>query len=408
MRNAMVGLSVSLCVLFTCLIFLLAYIIEDQVFINQLKAEQIEFEKVYLNENEERALKWTPNNSNIKLIRSVEKLPRNIANNVQQRIIAQAGIHEYFDGNNAFSIANIALPSADSSYFLLYDVKNLLAVRGSKLTLFALIGGLTLLITIVAIFLARRLTRSTLAPISNLSNALKSKELDHVVIELANEFSEDDVGMLAREVALSLDRVRASATREYEFNRGVSHELRSPIQVAQSAIELLQLASDDDHLKFKKPISRLHRAVTEMNEIAQAFLWLASDRQLKPNEMCSVTTLPDIVASVQSTYADSRISVNTSEFNTPFSYPMPNAVLSVVVRNLLRNAVTHGDNSTITVTLKPSFISISNSTSSNHVENGSFGVGLSIVERICERFKCALQNEQQGDGQFVASVTFLS
>jgi len=51
MRNAMVGLSVSLCVLFTGLIFLLVYVIEDQVFVNQLKIEQAEFEKFFVSAN---------------------------------------------------------------------------------------------------------------------------------------------------------------------------------------------------------------------------------------------------------------------------------------------------------------------------------------------------------------------
>ena len=38
--------------------------------------------------------------------------------------------------------------------------------------------------------------------------------------------------------------MRESSQREYEFNRSVSHELRSPIQVAQSAMELLQVQID--------------------------------------------------------------------------------------------------------------------------------------------------------------------
>ena len=53
-RNAMVGLTVVLCLFFTGLIFLLVYIIEDEVFLNQIKVEQAAFELVIGSSNEKQ------------------------------------------------------------------------------------------------------------------------------------------------------------------------------------------------------------------------------------------------------------------------------------------------------------------------------------------------------------------
>jgi len=165
--------------------------------------------------------------------------------------------------------------------------------------------------------------------------------------------------VLAHQLAQALEHVRESAQREYEFNRGVSHELRSPIQIAQSATELLQLHAADNDAKISKPISRLQRSVTEMNEVAEAFLWLASDRKVEPNEMCSVTTLQSTLAAAQSTFPNHQIVVRTHSTEV-FHYPIPSTVLSVVLRNLVRNSVVHGEPSPINVELHSDRITVSN------------------------------------------------
>jgi len=408
MRNAMVGLSVSLCVLFTGLIFLLVYVIEDQVFVNQLKIEQAEFEKFFVSANPQRIQDWQPASANMRLVQSTNELAGTLSGNTLRKVLAQPGVHEYFDEQHALFIAHIVPQGSNTPYYLLYNVKNLLAVRGTKFKLFALIGGLTLLITALAILLAKWLTQSTLAPILRLSRTLQSNDLDHVVIELANKFSEDEVGILARELALALQRVKDLATREYEFNRGVSHELRSPIQVAQSAVELLQILADEKHQTLINPISRLERSVTEMNEIAEAFLWLASDRVLDNNDMCSVATLTNTLVSAQSSYTDAEITIKTSEDRTSFHYPMPSAALSVVVRNLIRNAVIHGTRSPIIVDLQTELISVTNKVDINANQAKGFGVGLSIVQRICDRFNCTLYTDQKSDNYYSSSIQFSS
>jgi signal transduction histidine kinase len=303
-------------------------------------------------------------------------------------------------------IASLRLPNDGASYYLIYDVKDLLVVRNTKRALFAMIGGLTLIITIVAVIVARRLTRATLAPVSRLSRALQNDDLDHVIIELASEFSEDEIGILTRELAKALERVRESAEREYQFNRGVSHELRSPIQVAQSATELLQLYADESDTRISKPIARLQRSVAEMNEIAEAFLWLASDREVEPSEMCSATALDNTLTAVQASLPNHQLVIKKPS-SEPYYYPLPNTVLSVVIRSLVRNAAIHGDLSAIMVDMQSDRISVTNSVTMNADENKGFGIGLSIVQRICDRFACQLNTQQESDKRYSVSIVFV-
>jgi len=402
-RNAMVGLAIALCALFTALIFLLVYVIEDQVFINQLKAEQGAFEKIAATDPP-ASDDWQPANANILRIDNVDDLPSSLPSTMVSRVVASPGIHEYFDDENAMFIASLRLSNDSSAYYLVYDVKHLLVVQNTKRILFFLIGGLTLVISITAVLVARKLTKSTLAPISRLSGALRDNDLDHVVIDLANDFSGDEVGILTHELAQALERVQKSVQREYEFNRGVSHELRSPIQVAQSATELLQHYASESDTQISKPISRLQRSVAEMNEVVEAFLWLASDRLLEPHDMCAGSALLNTVVDLQFSLPDREIITNVQA--TESLYPLPFNVLSMVLRSLVRNAASHGDLSAIGIQLQDDRIVVSNSVDSLSHYNKGFGIGMSIVQRICDRFGCELITLLENENQYVCSIVF--
>ena len=404
-RNALVGLTLGLCALFAMFIFMLVYVIEDQLFVNQIKVEQAVFERVIDAGDQQLIRDWQPSNRNIRRVDSLASLSESLADNALSAIAERPGVHEYFDDDKALFIASLILPNNAGKYYLVYDVKDLLVVRNTKRALFYLIGGLTLIITLVAVLVARQLTKSTLAPVSRLSHALQNNDLDHVVIELANEFSEDEIGVLAHQLAQALEQVRNVAEREYQFNRGVSHELRSPIQVAQSATELLHLVAGDGDTQLNKPIARLQRSTAEMNEIAEAFLWLASDREVKQSEMCSLSALQKNLAALQAGFPTHEVVINTSPL-APLYYPLPSTVMAVVLRNLLRNAVVHGERSTIVVDIDPDNITISNSLASVAHEDNSFGIGLSIVQRICDRFDCELNSQLQDDNRYHSSLVF--
>ena len=404
-RNAMIGLALGLCLLFTGLIFLLVYVIEDRVFVNQVNIEQVAFERVIAEAKPQGIRDWKPSNANILRIDSADNLPDSLPESTVMSIVEGRGVHEYFDDDNAMFIASLVQPNNGVPYYLVYDVKDLLVVRGSKRALLVMIGGLTLIISAIAIMLARGLSKATLAPVSRLTRALKDNDLDHVVIELANEFSEDEIGVLTRELAQALERVRESAQREYQFNRGVSHELRSPIQVAQSATELLQLYAGERAPQMSKPIARLQRSIAEMNEVAEAFLWLASDREVASAEVCSVTKLQKTVGAVRAAFPAHDIIINTEPLE-PFNYPLPSTVLSVVLRSLLRNAVLHGEQTPIIVDMHADRITVSNSVNPVAHESKGFGMGLSIVQRICDRFACQLTTQLHGETGYSASINF--
>ena len=401
-RNAMIGLSLALCAVFTFLLFMTVFTTEDRVFVNQLTAEKQLYER---HQTQSPGAAWQPTNRRFKLIESAETLPASLTLDYRERIAGETGIHEYFDDEHAYFVNHFKRSDNGQAVFLLYDVSDLLAVRGNKLPIFLTIIVLTLIVTAGAVFIAHRLVSRTLEPVRKLRDELQHGELDDVVIDLANQFSEDEIGVLTRELALALGRVRDAAQREYEFNRGVSHELRSPIQVARSATELLELHAQNEGGQLADFVERLKRSVVEMNEIAEAFLWLASDRDVGPGDTCSVESVRETVATVQNMFPALDLGINT-DLPPDFSFPLPQNVMAVIVRNLLRNAIDYGENQAIDINIRDRILAVKNATSQAAEDNRGFGIGLSIVQRICDRFDCELKTVHDPDGFYLASITF--
>ncbi len=402
-RNSMIALALCLCAVFTGLIFLLVYVIEDQVFVNQVKLAQSQFGEVVRYGDVEQIERWQPSSATMRRISSEVDLPDTLPNKLRKRIVEQAGVHEYFDDQNALFIARLSAPQFEQAGYLVYDVSDLLAVRGTKLTLFILIGIVSLFITVVAILFARRLTRSTLAPVTRLSKALKNSDLDDVVIDMAKEFSDDEISVLTQELATSIEAVQKTAKREFEFNRGISHELRSPIQVAKSASELLHLASAQNG-SMTKPVARLQRSIEEMNEIAEAFLWLSSPRDLLADEGVSLKQLQLLTDNIKDILPNHTVAVTLS-LRDDQRIPLPENVLSVMLRNLVRNAALHGSGERISIEAGHQFVCVRNELGEISEARTGFGIGLSIVAGLCERFGCELRAAPTKN-QYQAKIEF--
>jgi len=368
-RRALLGLAIVLCVLFSGLTLVLVYVVEDKIFIDQLLSEQRSFR------NSGYSRSWQPKNGSIRKLNSATELPKNLPKELRDIIIHKKGVHEYFDSTRAFFIAHNIKNSVDDSYFLMYDVSDFLAVRNTKTTLVSLIGITTLLILGIALIVARYLSKATLTPLRRLTKALQEQEIDDVVISMANQFSPDEVGILTRELALALERARDAAQREYEFNRGVSHELRTPIQAAQSATELLSLSAEQHNATQQKYLDRLNRAMNEMNQIVEAFLWLSGGYSQSKAKSCSIEHLLERLQ--KSTQL--KIFID-SEIDKQYVYLIPESVLLIILRSLIKNATTYGSEQDIS------------------------GIGLTIVKRLCEYFEYTLTINNQENTFFSVEI----
>lgn len=218
---------------------------------------------------------------------------------------------------------------------------------------------------------------------------------------------------LARAAQLELLRDReAELTRERdrldEFTGVVSHDLRSPLNVAKGRAELAAAESDSDHLED------VIRALTRMEELLEDSLALARRGRIVGDT--ASLELEEVVTRSWRTVATSDATLET-DGTVPIRADEDR--LPEVFENLFRNAIEHGGESvTITVgrledgfyvaddgpgvpTEERSRVFESGFTTS---EDGS-GFGLAIVEQICAAhgWEIAVTESETGGARFEVS-----
>ena len=399
-------MTLGLSLVFGMLIFLLMYVIEDQIFINLLHAEQDHFNQ----QTSLQAESWQPENRYMKLVVSKQNLPEELQNVVSQKL----GIYEFFKDNYAYFILHgkkqLSNNTQESSYYITFDVSELLAVRQGKTTLITTVVIFTLLVLLIAIWVAIRLAKKSLAPLKKLTDELQTQDLSELPQGFSKPFVGDEVGILAKQLEEAIKRSQSAAQREFEFNRGVSHELRSPIQVALSSVELLELTQPE--LKDNKATQRLKRSINQMEQISEAFLWLASQRSLEAENTNACIGLEKLITDYLQQYPNKTINLH-NQLPEQLQLNIPKPVFIVIFDNLIRNAIQHGSEDEIQIKLNTDSIQIINSqlvdssldSQSSHSKTGGYGVGLMIVERICQRLNWELIMQTNNDSFVSAKIT---
>ncbi len=388
-KRAMIGLTLVLCLVFTSLTLLLVYVVEDQVFINLLKSEQQQYEQSTVAERQH----WQPGHQHMRLYHTWQDLPAEM----QAIVTPGLGIYEYFDQGRAGFVLRGRLPESVTDYAISFDVSPLLAVRSSRFDLWLMIAVVSLVLLVVSVWVAYQLANKTLSPLKQLTQQLQDEhqELPH---GFAADFYGDEVGVLAQQLEVSIDQAKQAAQREFEFNRGVSHELRTPIQIAQNALELLQLAAPG--VDREQVIQRLQKALFSMQHITAAFLWLASDDSALESSCDGRAVMAQLLHNHQSSHPDRSIEVSYAQ---QVHYSAPTPVLTVILDNLLRNALQHSRHGVVRCEFNASTIRITNSLDHHHQQPG-YGLGLGIVRRLCERLHWRLEVADQTAETFKITV----
>lgn len=401
-KKSLLGLSFGLSIVFGLLIFLLLYVIEDQVFINLLRAEQKQLNQL----SQSEALNWQPSNRYMKLIDSKQKLPEKL----QSIVYDQLGVYEHFEEGQAYFILHgQKIDNANNSaksYYITYDVTELLAVKQGKFSLIATILFVTLFVMLIAMIISFRLSRKVLAPLKKLSNQLQENGITEMTKGFSKPFTGDEVGVLAAALEEAIQQSQSALQREFEFNSGVSHELRTPIQVALNSVELLEITQQD--FKTDKTVKRLKRSILQMEQISEAFLWLASQRSLEQKSSNPMPIIESLKQHYIQQYPNRSLIVN-SEIDRSFQYNIPQSVFTVIIDNLLRNAFQHGAEGEVIINLNKGSIKILNLKLASHQsletsETKGYGIGLMIVKRICKRLDWRLNLKDLDEKYFETEI----
>ncbi|MFC6668922.1 sensor histidine kinase [Marinobacterium aestuariivivens] len=162
-------------------------------------------------------------------------------------------------------------------YLMLRQVEQLLEGQQQETVEMGLVIGGIALITLGAMGLTLLITWQLTVPIRELTQQLE--RIDPAQPRLEPLARNDEIGFMSRQVAALLDRAAAFLRRERDFTRFASHELRSPVMVVRSSLDLLRETVPPTRLN-RRALQRIDDATLRMNQLIEAFLWLG--RETKP------------------------------------------------------------------------------------------------------------------------------
>ena len=231
---ALAGFTVLLCLCYTGLALVIAYVTEDM-----LVQRLLEREAAVVSQHLRQHGELTPSgNDLIKTYASYHDLPQVVREQVSPsaprgEVFTTTGQHYH-----VLALDLVAAGKPQRSY-LLADVAPVLVVQRLAQEVGGVVLGVALALIALALLLAYWLARRLVLPLQRLA-----QEARQLAPGSAVHFSErdrpDEIGFLARRLETTFAELQAVLQREQAFARDVSHELRTPLTLMHNTLALAE------------------------------------------------------------------------------------------------------------------------------------------------------------------------
>lgn len=267
--------------------------------------------------------------------------------------------------------------------------------------------ALVLVIIYTAAWIGYRASRRAVSPVIQLASQVKrfdpaSPDASAFGADRLPAHADEEIVTLADALRSLCDRLDAFTEREHGFTRDASHELRSPLTVIRLAADML-LSEQELSRPARNSVMRIKRAAADMEELTEVFLLLAreSDRGLSSEPVCVNDVVREEVERARHLVEHKPVDVVVEEAGR-LVIRAPGKVLAVLAGNLLRNACLYTGRGTVRVRVGPDLLRIEDDGAGMAPETvervfepfargetgaaAGYGVGLSLVRRLSERF----------------------
>lgn len=314
--------------------------------------------------------------------------------------------HQLGSEDKHFLISNH--PSGQGLLYVVYkdDADDFLDHYEDRMHILIFIMGVGLLLFIMAYGLYFvRLLSTPFSEIKNKINQLSPEKPVSTPSTLYRETRHIEQTLLENKA-----KIAAYFTREQEFSRFASHELRTPIMVIQGSVELLKkipnTTTEAQQLIAKKAIARIDYAGHQMKTLTEAFLLLGKE-EIESQHYSQIDLAPrleHILTEMAQHFAKQEISY-TLTLNDCSSIKAPLSFIDIVISNLIKNAFNYSAGN-IEITMKNNELLILNPLSVHSTGASGYGCGLIIIERICERMGWTLST-QNDNVNYQAYIQFI-
>lgn len=192
---------------FALIVYISLDYIDDSLIDHRLEQEIDHISRHY-QQNREIAIPASPH---IKAYRGGTSMPAPLKEMV---VGFSEGFHEAYLGEEEYHVAVITLPDLDNPVYLIFEVSALEFTEKRKVRIaMVLIAGVIMVVGL-GLWIGRLTSRKVIAPVIHLAQKVDKTGPDNLPTDLSRHFYKDEVGVLARALEQSMQRIRAFVDRE--------------------------------------------------------------------------------------------------------------------------------------------------------------------------------------------------
>ncbi len=261
----------------------------------------------------------------------------------------------------------------------------------------------TILISLIFSYI---FAKKALSPINKLIDDIDKTDIaEEKDSNIWKKYLNDEIWILARTFDTFINKVKSSIKREKELYEDINHDLRTPLMVISSSIELLK-SWELSNYQIEK-LDMIEDNSTKMKNLVNELLFL-NKNIISTSENIDVNMqwfLKNIISNFK-ILRDKKWIPLILEINDNFTLKTNPLILDKLIWNIIKNAISYSEKWEILISVEKNKISIRDSwiwiekedleniwnrfyriEKSRNNKNWWFGLGLSIVKRIVEENK---------------------
>lgn len=396
-------LTLGVAGLFALYAIAFVYMVEDHFFVAQLRDEG-----AYLTDAQAKGGQWpAPRSPHLALYTDTAALPDDLRAQFRQE-----SWRSEFPGRDGRHYHVLPLAGAEGRpAWLVAEVGSRLVVRPIRNQIFALLAWSGAAVLAAALLLGAWIARRTSRPLAELADVVAALHPGDLPEHLPAATGDDEVGTLARGLDALIGRIRTFIAREQDFTRDASHELRTPLAVIRSAGERLAAEADLDATQ-RRHLDHIRLSAAQLEQTVTTLLALAREQPLDATGPTRLLPLIERVIVEQAPLIGDRPIRVDLDVPPAQASSHPAAVLHILLSNLIGNAFAHTARGTVRIDIADGTLRIANrghaiddalratlhQPFTKREGSAGFGLGLAIVQRLCDRNGIALAIDHDADG----------